>query len=149
MKTRWWVLLVLAAFFSMHGVQCIAADSVAMEHMGASAAAVASAGTSIEMVSSPADHAVPSTAAVHSSTDGSAAGLHPSGHGSPMNSAMSHLGAACLAVLSATLAALVAVAIALAIASFVPATRPSAPRWTQRLSPLRPPDIFSLCVLRT
>jgi hypothetical protein len=149
MRTRWWVLLVLAAFFSMHGVQCIAADPGAMKHMGASAGAVASAGTPIDMVSSPAGHGAPSTAALHSTTDAGAGDLSPSGHGSPMNSAMSHLGAACLAVLSATLAALVAVVIALATASFVPATRPSAPRWTQRLSPLRPPDIFFLCVLRT
>ena len=39
-KSRWWVLLVLAAFFSMHGVECMAADA---GPMGTSATAPASA----------------------------------------------------------------------------------------------------------
>ena len=148
-KSRWWVLVVLAAFFSMHGVQCMPGESSAM-----STSAMAPAGAIVELAPGAADHPTASTDPTASTpaTHGAAsdeADPHGSGPSSPLGSAMAHLSAACLAVLSATLAALVAVAIALAIARFVLTTRPSAPRWVQRLSPLHPPDIFALCVLRT
>lgn len=148
-RSRWWVLLVLATFFTMHGIECAAGHAGAVDDMSTDAMALTSSGAGVQLAPSVVDHPTVSTAEPAAAARADAVDRHGAGHGSPMNSAMTHVGAACLAVLSATLAALVAVAIALAIASSDPAPRSSTPRWAQRLGPLRPPDIFSLCVLRT
>jgi hypothetical protein len=52
-ESRWRVLLVLAASFSMHGVECMAADA---DPTGTSATAPASGVATVEMVPSVADH---------------------------------------------------------------------------------------------
>ncbi|MCW2696368.1 MAG: hypothetical protein JWR62_1453 [Modestobacter sp.] len=158
---RWWVLLLLAAVFSMHGVQCLDGDGPATSAhamsldttsldttspggrapdptTGTVAAEPPGAPSAGDAPTSHADHAAPGVTAV----GGASAGGHPAG---PMN----HLWAACLAILSAGLA------VWLAIRVPRPVTTASRPETVARLvaarhaRPPRPPDIYALCVLRT
>jgi hypothetical protein len=148
--SRWWVLLVLAAFFSMHGVQCTAADCGAEGSTTAGAVAMAALGNDhAEATPRAADAAAPGAVAHSATSVAVPADVHATGHSGHSSGSMAHLWATCLAVLSATLAALAVAPTTVAVTSFAAAGRRSTPRWVQRPAPLRAPDIFSLCVLRT
>jgi hypothetical protein len=156
---RGWVLVLLAAVFSMHGLQCVAADSGApawAHGTGHSVAAVGPddvlhlVGSDAAMVSvgnmsvSAGDMSAPPAAAVTAAMVGVPLGWsHDSSpHGS------GHLWAWCLAILAAGLAALL-----LALIGSLPGIRLPRPRrvtgraWAW-LSPPRPPDLYSLCLMR-
>jgi hypothetical protein len=141
-------VLLLAAVFFGHGLQCGPAGGAAHAGSGGDTAVVAAAGGAHLAL---ADHGlgVPDPAvfsdASSDSAPAAAVGSAPGHwHGLP-----GHLLAVCLAVLAAGLAGL------LVLAAF-PALRQTAqtglPAWLRGLSwpvPLRPPDLFTLCVLRT
>ncbi|WP_147261954.1 DUF6153 family protein [Blastococcus sp. TF02A-26] len=147
---RGWVLLLLAAVFAMHGLQCAAADS------GTTTAAHGTVHTS----RADPDPALHTAGLVMESADamtaaapaalaaGTAIGASlAAGHDSAPH-AGGHLWAVCLAVLAAGLAAMLLV-LTRRIAEFrLPLTRrtPGGP-WTW-LRPPRPPDLYSLCLMR-
>jgi hypothetical protein len=144
-------LLLLAAVFTVHGLQCAAADSGAPSdgHGGVVHAVVGA---------QPVHHLLGPGAAMASTDHASASPLTatvtpavsvPSGagHGSSPHGA-GHLWAWCLAVLAVGLSALL-----LTLVGRLPSLRPPLPRritgnpWAW-LSPLRPPDLHSLCLMR-
>lgn len=145
---RWSVLLALAAVFWMHGVQCLAGD------VGASAAA-----TDVATSGHPAaGHAPPGDAAP--AVDARpGAGVHEPAvvdvpttppHDGAHDGLPSHLGSACLAVLSVALAALTAVLLGVPVASqILPPGSRRPPRWSSVPGVRPPPDLFALCVQRT
>lgn len=144
---RWWVLLLLSALFGMHGLQCVGADtSMPMPQAAVTAAPAAfSHGgwapdevTALQAAAPMAEGIGPSglRAAVDHPGDGSPSGL------------MDHLGMLCLAVLAAGLAAL-ALVLFRRRRGLRAALRHRAHRWLNSLEPPRPPDIYTLCVLRT
>ncbi|MGY2082471.1 DUF6153 family protein [Blastococcus sp. SYSU DS0539] len=145
---RLWVLLVLAGVFSMHGLQCMSADggpghgaahgtasspvevAVAASHPGLGAVAAAFA---------TAAHAGPEVAASRSV---GLPGLH-------LPARDAQVWAACLAVLLAVVTVLGALArLRRAAALFVrgPPSRSRRPGGTT--TPLRPPELSALCLLR-
>ncbi|MCZ2860143.1 hypothetical protein [Blastococcus sp. VKM Ac-2987] len=146
---RLWVLLVLGAFFSVHGLQCLADDG-ASGHGVSHAAAASSSGHAPTPTPSAAGTVATTPAAGHAKPEVAAAAgaahllvLHLPAHGA-------QVAAACLAVLLAGAAALGAVALrrwpttARAVRGSPPASRWS----TGRTPPPRPPDLSALCLLR-
>jgi hypothetical protein len=149
---RGWVLLLLAAVFTMHGLPCAAADSGGPSGAHDTIHAIGAAGPHpvLHLVATGAamasDHttASPLAAAVTVATIGMPLGAdHDSTpHGS------GHLRAWCLAVLAAGLAVLL-----LALVGRSPGTRLPLPlraigrAWGWQ-SPPRPPDLNSLCLMR-
>jgi hypothetical protein len=150
---RAWVLLLLAAVFAMHALQCAAADSGPTPGMHGtphttvteSDPAPRLAGPGAVMASAQEAITAPPLAAVLSAA---ATGV-PSqeGHGSaPRGSG--HLWALCLAILTAGLAALLMV-----LAGRLPELRRSLSRrsgvrsWGRPYL-LRPPDLYFLCLMR-
>lgn len=160
MTTRLWTaLLLLTAVFALHGLQCTAdstdpaaghstghvlipaghGDAAAMAAQAAPAA-LAAAGMA-ELAEQAPGHPEAAVAVV--------AGGTGTGHGSGPHDAAGHLWTVCLAVLAAGLAVLLAVTPSRLLRLAPPAAAPS---WLRRRSwpaLLRPPDLFSLCVLRT
>lgn len=156
----WTALLLLAAVFAMHGVQCAtAADgpghaatslghslasgepSSRTAHAPAHAHAIAAAGVAL---------AVPVAAAPlagHPDSVPAAAGpAGAGGAGVPFHAA-GHLWTVCLAVLAAALAVLLATSVPRAAHLSVPAVLDARTRlWSSR--PPRPPDLSALCLLR-
>ncbi|TFV43961.1 DUF6153 family protein [Blastococcus sp. TF02A_35] len=149
---RGWVLLLLAAVFAMHGLQCAAADS------GTTTAGhgtvhttpaepdpvLHAAGVGPVMESAAAMTAAPAAAVVA----GTAIGMSlAAGHDSTPHTA-GHLWAVCLAVLAAGLAAMLLVLTGRLTEFRLPRTRrtPGSP-WAW-LRPPRPPDLYSLCLMR-
>jgi hypothetical protein len=183
MATRLWTaLLMLAAVFAMHGLQCTsAADTphasgavhAASGAVHAASAAVHAASAAVHAASdvpaAPAaddshpaggptaamavahtgtapgagDHAVADAAAA----DGPAA-VSDAGHGSAPHEAAGHLGTLCLAVLAAGIAVLLALLVPRLVGLASPALRRVRGRTCRWLTLLRPPDLFSLCLLR-
>ncbi len=161
MTTRLWTaLLMLAAVFALHGLQCTAGstDSAAGHTAGHVAASPAGHGDVAAMTAEAAPVGLGSAGM-------SAIGEHSSGHpsvvaavvaaatdtehrGAPHDAA-GHLWTVCLAVLAAGLAVL----LALVAPRLLRLTRPAAALTWLRPHPgpalLRPPDLFALCVLRT
>lgn len=151
---RAWILLLLAAVFTMHGLQCAADDSGtasathAISHAGGVGGhepvlhpdALGAALTS-------ADHraASPLTAAVAPAPASVPVGA---GHDSDPHAA-GHLWALCLAVLAAGLAALSLALAGRLLEVGLPRARPHHRSLRAWLSPLRPPDLHSLCLMRT
>ncbi|MGN6687551.1 MAG: hypothetical protein ACTHK1_08435 [Actinomycetales bacterium] len=145
---RWCALLLLAAVFGMHGVQCMGADSpMVAPHAHASGALTPPMPSAHVMGDDSLAAAVaPSAENLLPAGPVMAAGTHEPKQPTGL---MDHLWAVCLAVLSAVLAA-----IALLL---LKKRRPSIPappmarghRWWTGLDPPRPPDIYCLCVLRT
>lgn len=149
---RLWVLLVLAAVFSMHGLQCLAGNS-ALDHNAVPALAASSVGdasTTTHAAGVIAAAASPGTTAAHAALELAAAF-------SPANLLVSHppahdphlLSAVCLAVLLTGLTILTAVALRRWVAvQFVrgsPSISRSLTGWP--IQP-RPPDLSALCLLR-
>lgn len=150
---RGWILLLLAAVFAMHGLQCAAADSSAPAGVHGTVHAIAAAGPDAApniVVPGPAmasvDHitAPPLAAAVTAATVGVPLGA---GHGStPLGAG--HLWALCLAVLGAGLAALLLALVRRSTAIAPPLLRRAIAPVRGWQSPLRPPDLYSLCLMR-
>ena len=149
MRARLWTaLLLLAAVFAMHGVQCVAADP-ALAHGSTSLLAVASSGAPVAAVHVRAVAAEEPRhshgAAAHGAEEVAATGS--TGPPAPWHDA--HIVAVCLAVLLAGLTVLGAVRRLRAMA--VPPVRGSPPsrRCLSRAAMQhRPPDLFALCLLR-
>ncbi|MGY2065744.1 hypothetical protein [Blastococcus sp. SYSU DS0619] len=147
---RLWVLLVLAAFFSAHGLQCLADDG-GLGH-GASHAAASSSSGHAPAVTHPAAVTAAATliAPGHTRAEVTATAgpahlleLHLPAHGA-------QVAAVCLAVLlvGATVVGAVARRRWATTARSVRGSPPP-PRWsTGRTPPPRPPDLSALCLLR-
>ena len=150
---RGWVLLLLAAVFTMHGLQCAGADS------GASSGAHGTVHTSAAAEPDPVLHLVGPGAAMASADDMAASPLAaavtaatvgvPLGadHDSSPHGA-GHLWALCLAVLAAGLAALLLTLARRLPEIRLPLLRRAIEQASGWLSPPRPPDLHSLCLLR-
>ncbi|TFV51790.1 MULTISPECIES: DUF6153 family protein [unclassified Blastococcus] len=149
---RGWVLLLLAAVFAMHGLQCAAADS------GTTTAAHGTVHTT-PAKPDPVLHGaglgpvLESTAAMTAAAPaavvaGSAIGMSlAAGHDSTPHAA-GHLWAVCLAVLAAGLAAMLLVLTGrLAEFRLLVTRRTTGGSWAG-LHPPRPPDLYSLCLMR-
>ena len=144
---RMWALLLLAAVFSMHGVQCMASDMNAGHGTAASAMTVVHGAALAEPV-------WPTSTVVGHQLSGvvpggvSVTAMSGLPHGSPPMPGAA-FGAVCLAVLLTGVVLLgVAVLVRRAPASIVRARAPSA-RWNTWWSRLpRPPDLSALCLLR-
>ena len=145
MRKGWWALLVLAAVFAMHGLQCASDTSHHLTGQGV--------GSTVMSMSLPGPFAAVDQAFVPELTPPEAPGhaAHMAPRPAP-DGASSDLPAdfwaVCLAVLSAGLALLAAVLLrarALAWAR-APAARRQA--WVSAPALRRPPDLFALCVLR-
>lgn len=131
---RGWVLLVLAAVFAMHGLQCVG-DSAAPPGGHGAIHAIAAAE---HMTASPL--AAAGTAATVGVPLGANHDSSPHGAG--------HLWALCLAVLAAGLAVLLLALVRRSPAVRRPLLRRAAGHVREWLSPLRPPDPYSLCLIR-
>ncbi|MGY1682428.1 hypothetical protein [Geodermatophilus sp. SYSU D01176] len=146
----WAAALLFAAVLLGHGLQCgSAADGVVHGVHGGDAAALSVALTAIDahLSGSAADHGADVSATAppathHDAAPATTAGSAPGHwHGLP-----GHLWAVCLAVLAAGLAILLALA---ALRQPWPTASPVRLRGLFWPTPPRPPDLFSLCVLRT
>lgn len=141
---RMWVLLVLAALFSMHGLQFMAVES-SHESMGFA---------HVQTLTAPegaASTVLPVVASAHLGGAVSMAGVGsvPAGHDSPVPG-VSYAWASCLAVVVTgltVLGALVVLRKVTASKGWVPTPRRSG-SWTSRSHPVRPPDLAVLCLLR-
>lgn len=150
---RGWVLLLLAAVFTMHGLQCAAADSAAPSggHGAVHALAAAEPGPVLHLVGpvaamASADHMTASPPA----TAGAAVtvGVPPgAGHDSSPHGA-GHLWALCLAVLVAGLAVLFLALVRRSPATGLPLLRRAVGRALGSVGQSRPPDLYSLCLMR-
>lgn len=156
----WAALLLLAAVFAMHGLQCTAVGTDHAAGHGTAGIAVAPVGQlegglyAGAVSSGPAAHGSVHDGghgSVHAAATGAAsplAGLLAADHGSVPAGAVGHLWAVCLAVLAAGLAVLVALLLP-RLLTLLPAAwarlRTHAPAG---LAPLRPPDLHALCLLR-
>lgn len=143
---RMWALLLLAAVFSMHGVQCMATDVAdhGMTEAGHVPSALSVQAAEIDSALAAAPHLSPATMSA-ALTIAVAADLSPDGsppHGSALM-------AVCLAVVLTGVSALAAATlIGRASASSVRARAPS-PMWHTGWSRVpRPPDLSALCLLR-
>jgi hypothetical protein len=150
----WTALLMLAAVFSMHGLQCTAGDS-AVEHVSTPLGAAASVGAPAAAIHVGTVAAAISdpwrVAATHGARDAASTGSTglpaPQAPQAPGHDA--HVWAVCLAVLLAGLTILGAVALLRGMA--VPLIRgsPTPSRWLTGWSRQpRPPDLSVLCLLR-
>ncbi|UOY00140.1 hypothetical protein [Blastococcus sp. PRF04-17] len=149
---RGWVLLLLAAVFSVHGLQCAAADSGAMTGShGTVHTTPAEPGHVLHEagpgpVMEPADAmtaAAPAALVAGAVTGASLAGGHDS---TPYGGG--HLWALCLAVLAAGLAAMLLVLTGRLGEFRLPCTRRATGGLWAWLRPPRPPDLYSLCLMR-
>ena len=140
------VLLLLAAVFAMHGVQCMASDVAGHGMTGSvhAPSAVSAQVPDIDSALAPAPHLLPAAVSVQV-TSAVVAGIFPDDF-SPHGSA---LVAVCLAMVLTGVGALAAAAlIGRASATSVRARAPSPlwHTWWSRIS--RPPDLSALCILR-
>ena len=138
-RRRWCALLLLAAVFAMHGVQCVAAVTDAPAH-SVSALSVSAPAHDGHPAGAPGSDRVPDHERLPGH-DGAPAGA---GHG-PVD----HLGAVCLAVLAA--ASLVVLAVLLGRASPgspAPPRVPTAGLWRRLGELARPPELSALGLLR-
>jgi hypothetical protein len=149
-KQRWWGLLVLAAVFAMHGVQCTDHD---LASSGYTATVGVHAGASLAG-DGPPPHGASDQLIQASVVDGHAVSVLAHGpaaaqHGDHPAASLGHLWAVCLAVLSAGLAVLVALLVRRRGIGAPPDRWQRLPRRPGLSTVPRPPDIYSLCVLRT
>ena len=139
---RMWVLLVLAAVFTMHGLQCVTVDAnaehAAMSSMQGSALVAPEAVVSALLLA-------PAGAHLGMVDLGSApADDQPAGHGTV------HAWAVCFAIVVAglTLLGLSAIVRNRTVVAGSDRAPVRAPPWSPRAHPLRPPDLAALCLLR-
>ena len=150
---RGWVLLLLAAVFTMHGLQCAGADSGAASGAHGTVHAMAADGPDpvVHLVApvatiASADHlsAQPLVAAGPATTVGVPLGAD---HDSSPHGA-GRLRALCLAVLAAGLAALLLLLKGRLPSLMLPVPRRVIGQARGWPGPARPPDLHSLCLLR-
>ncbi|MGY1848049.1 MULTISPECIES: hypothetical protein [unclassified Blastococcus] len=149
----WTALLLLAAVFAMHGLQCTA---VGTGHTaGPDGAAVAAAPTGVlegGLRTGAVSHGLDAHSTVHDTAAMVAAaplaGLLAADHGSAPAGAVGHLWALCLAVLAAGLAVLVALLLPRLLTLLPAAWARLRTHASAGLAPLRPPDLHALCLLR-
>ena len=149
----WTALLLLAAVFALHGLQCTAAATEHTAGHGAAAVAASPAGLpgggSHSGATSPGLEAHTS---VHDTVEMVAAaplaGLLAAGHASAPAGAGGHLWTLCLAVLAAGLAALLALLLPHLLTLLPAAWAPPRAHAPAGLALLRPPDLHALCLLR-
>ena len=142
---RIWVVLVLAAVFSMHGLQCMAAPEAG--HAAMDAAWGTSSTTAMSGTPMPAA-LVGQLVAGELSTG--VAAVVPAGKDSP-GSAAAGVAVVCLAVLFTGVGLLGAALILLlrsGLGARPPTRRPQAAWATGWARPPHPPDLSSLCLLR-
>jgi peptidoglycan/LPS O-acetylase OafA/YrhL len=149
----WTALLMLAAVFAMHGLQCTsaAAHGTADPTTPAHAAAVAVAAP-LDADGHMADAAtpgLPDPLAGDQTAGPLAAAPINTGYGDAPHGSVGHLWTLCLAVLAAGIAVLLALLAPRLVEPASPALRRARARTSAWLSPARPPDLFSLCTLRT
>lgn len=137
---RWWIVVVLAAVFSMHGVVLVTtagdAPAVAAQHaMAGPATVVPLSDAASGFLAGPAVDAVAAAEEPMQDTD--------PGHG-----VGAHLWSLCLAIL-AGLTLLGALVLTARVSAANPATVGSLTRRARRWpGPPRPPDLARLCLLR-
>ncbi|MCF6509741.1 hypothetical protein E9549_20435 [Blastococcus sp. MG754426] len=153
----WTALLLLAAVFAMHGLQCTTAATEHAPGHGAAAIAAALPGppegglhtgaVSPDLSAHSSDHgSVHSTAATVATAP--PAGLLGAGHDGAPAAAGGHLWALCLAVLAAGLAVLLTLVLPRLLTLLPAAWARLRTHVSPGLAPLRPPDLHSLCLLR-
>ncbi|MCZ2858184.1 hypothetical protein [Blastococcus sp. VKM Ac-2987] len=152
----WTALLLLAAVFAMHGLQCTAAGTDHAAGHGAATVAVAPAGlldggahTSAASTPTDAHGAHRDISAMIVAAAAPVAGLLAAGHDSTPADQGGHLWTLCLAVLAAGLAVLLTLLLPRTPALPGPPRARLRPRLPAGLAPLRPPDLHALCLLRT
>jgi hypothetical protein len=167
----WTALLVLAAVFAMHGVQCTtaaggaghaatpaghaatsaghAADSVflAMTALTGHGQATATAGIGLADPISAARLVGHGDSVPAAPVAGAAVVMAAAGHGGAPHDAAGHLWTVCLAVLAAALAVLLASLVPRSVRLTPPALGCVRARLPS-LAPPRPPDLSALCLLR-
>lgn len=153
LKRRWFALLLLAAVFGMHGLQCTGVATPAAAGGQTMAAHITSGALAAfaEPTASDVPGAVMSMAAPLVATDVLIGPMDvaAAGHDGGPVGAMDHLWTVCLAVLSVGLAVVLIAAVAMLLWRWLPTLRSSARR-RGHVKPLaQAPDLFALCVLRT
>ena len=160
----WTALLVLAAVFALHGLQCTTAaggPGHAATHAGHApdafslAMTALTAGSPDAMVTAGIALADPigavtiaGSAASGPATPGAAAtAMAAVGQGGLPHDGVAHLWTVCLAVLAAALAVLLAVLDPRSVQLTTPALGYARAR-LRSVGPPRPPDLFALCLLR-
>lgn len=149
---RWLILLLFAAVFAMHGVQCTGAEATAAGSGQAMAMTDDPSATAVHGASSPVDdsgHVV--TAASAAALLGAGETIAMDSAGSPGSPAalMGHLWSVCLAVLSAGLAVALLALTVVGVRAWLPPLLGAAGRRARARVRLPAPDLFALCVLRT
>ena len=139
MRRVWGALVALSALFLLHGVQCAGHNAATWSDDVTAASTLHGPAVSGTHASLPHERAPASAAAP--AGPGSEETQHPGTSGG-------ELVAVCLAVLSAGLALLVAVLLRRGPLPGRSWSWASAQRWTSAPALLRPPDPFTLCVLR-
>ena len=136
MPVRLWVLVLLAAVFAMHGLQCSTAGPGTGHGTPAAPSAIGH---------SPAGHSNALVVAPAVGVAAAEAGIPPA----PAPEHEAHLWAVCLAVLLSAVTLLGAVALLRRGGTPVVRGSPSSPRRpAARWALLRPPDLSALCLLR-
>ncbi len=155
----WTALLLLAAVFAMHGLQCTAAGT---EHAAGHGAAPVAAAPAALLDGGPhpgamsfgheangGDHAsVPGAAAMVAAAAAPLGGLLGAGNDTAPAGAGGHLWALCLAVLAAGLAVLLALLLPRLLTLLPAAGAGLRTHASTGLAPLRPPDLHALCLLQ-
>jgi hypothetical protein len=138
----WTALLILAAVFAMHGLQCAAdgAHASGAAHTTSVVAPAAAAGVDSHVAGIPTTAMTAAQIGAGPTVDG--------GHGSAPHGSAGHLWTLCLAVLAAAIAVLLALLVPRLVGLVSPALRQARARAAGWLTPLRPPDLSALCLLR-
>ena len=149
---RWLVLLLFAAVFAMHGLQCIGADATGAGSGHVMTLSPSASGTAFVNDASPAGHAMNAPAEASAvvmlaplgmaTAETVSSGRHPAG-------LMGHLWTVCLAVLSVGLAVLLATLAITRLRTWLPQLAPGGFARARTHVRLPTPDLFALCVLRT
>lgn len=147
---RWLVLLLFAAIFAMHGIQCVGAASMttASGHALAASAAVADTPDGLVMQAShigSAFGALPAAFLVDPEAMVAASSRDMNGHPTGL---MDHLWTVCLAVLSAFIAGLLAVLVSRRVRTWLPPLLGGRSAGVRARIPPPCPDLSALCVLR-
>lgn len=151
MATRRWLALVLfVAVFSMHGIQCVGAESMTAGSGHAMTASGAASGAPADLVmqaahAADAFGALPAAAIVDVGATVAPGSIDSDSHPTGL---MDHLWAVCLAVLSVFMAGLLAVLVVFGMRSRLPLRLGGRPGRMRARVPLPRPSLSALCVLR-
>jgi hypothetical protein len=144
----WTALLLLVGVVAMHGWQCSSAPATSTQGsdaVHAVAVALTAPTDATHMAGLGLTGPMPGGSAV---TGSPAAEPGGAGHSSPPHGPAGHLWTLCLAVLAAGLAILLALLAPRLLWLLAPTRRRARARATGWFTPLRPPDLAALCLLR-